>query len=90
MAVILSRFLALLYIFSGLICWLAFLRHFNQLSGWQRLLAVLASFVIWVFWPIWIIIEIMKAEQLKPRVAIASIRRLRLIFLGFTEKSDSR
>jgi uncharacterized membrane protein len=60
MNVILFSFIALAYVFSGLICWLAFLNHFNQrfsLLGWQRLLAVLASFLIVVFWPIWIITE---------------------------------
>ena len=61
MPTILFGYLASAYIFSGLICWLAFLKHLNQLcklSGWKRLLAVLASFVIVVFWPTWIVIEI--------------------------------
>lgn len=55
MNVILFSVIALAYIFSGLICWLAFISHFNQQSS---LLAVLASFLIVCFWPIWIIIEI--------------------------------
>lgn len=55
MNVILFSVIALAYIFSGLICWLAFMSHFNQQSS---LLAVLASFLIVCFWPIWIIIEI--------------------------------
>ena len=69
MNVILFSVIASAYIFSGLICWLAFLRHFNQLSklsGWQRLLAVLASFLIVGFWPIWIITEISGALDSKP------------------------
>lgn len=60
MAVILFPYLGLSYVFSGLICWLAFLGCFNQRSsllGWQHLRSVLASFVIVVFWPIWVIIE---------------------------------
>ena len=55
MTSILFTAIALAYIFSGLICWLAFMIHFNQQSS---LLAVLASFLIVCFWPIWIIIEI--------------------------------
>lgn len=55
MTVILFSIIALAYIFSGLICWLAFISNFNQQSS---PLAVLASFLIVCFWPIWIIIEI--------------------------------
>lgn len=52
--------IAVPYIFSGLICWLAFLRNRNQRSSilkWQHLLVVLASLVIGVFWPLWIITQ---------------------------------
>lgn len=69
MAAILFIFLAVTYVFSGIICWLAFLRDFNQrssLSGWQRLISVLASFVIVVFWPIGIIIGISKLNSSEP------------------------
>jgi uncharacterized membrane protein len=58
MTVILFSVIILAYIFSGLICCLAFLSQFNQQSS---LLAVLAGFLIVVFWPIWIIIEITEA-----------------------------
>jgi len=56
--ILLFSVLALSYIFSGFVCWLAFLNHFNQhspLSGWQRSLAILSSFLIVIFWPAWII-----------------------------------
>lgn len=55
MTSILFSAIALAYIFSGLICWLSFMSHFNHKSS---LLAVLASFLIVCFWPIWIIIEV--------------------------------
>ena len=61
MNILLLSFLASAYIFSGLICWLAFLRQFNQLSslsGWQHLQYVLANYLIVVFWPIWIIAQV--------------------------------
>lgn len=66
MLIILFSYLATTYIFSGLVCWLAFLRNFNQiskLSGWQRLVVVLTSPIIVVLWPIWIIIEIRKLNS---------------------------
>jgi hypothetical protein len=56
--ILLFSVLALSYIFSGFVCWLAFLNHFNQhspLVGWQRSLAILSSFLIVIFWPAWII-----------------------------------
>lgn len=58
---ILLTCLAVPYIFSGLICWLAFLSNRNQHSsglGWEHLPIVLASLVIVFFWPLWIIIDI--------------------------------
>ena len=58
MTTILFSILSLSYIFSGFVCWLAFLNHFNQYSpllGWQRFLAILSSFLIVIFWPAWII-----------------------------------
>ncbi len=56
--ILLFSILALSYIFSGFVCWLAFLNHFNQhspLLGWQRFLAILSSFLIVMFWPTGII-----------------------------------
>lgn len=57
---IIFSFITLAYIFSGVICWLAFMSQLAQRSlvERQRFIAVLASFLIVVFWPIWIIIEI--------------------------------
>ena len=56
--ILLTSILALSYIFSGFVCWLAFLNHFNQhsplLEG-QKSLAILSSFLIVIFWPAWII-----------------------------------
>lgn len=60
MIVILLGYLVSAYVFSGLTCWLVFLRNFNQcsnLSRWQRFFAVLASSVIIIAWPIWIVID---------------------------------
>jgi hypothetical protein len=71
MTVILFSCLTVPYIFSGVICWLAFLRNFNQQNfafSPQWLLAVLVSFVIVAFWCVWIIIEITKLTSLNPKV----------------------
>lgn len=57
-AILLFSVIALSYIFSGFVCWLVFLNHFNQhspLLGLQRSLAILSSFLIVIFWPAWII-----------------------------------
>jgi hypothetical protein len=61
--ILLFSILALSYIFSGFVCWLAFLNQFNQhspLLGWQRSLAILSSFLIVLFWPAWIINKAVK------------------------------
>lgn len=58
LTVLLFSVLVLSYIFSGFVCWLAFLNHFqqkSQLQGWQRCLAILSSVLIVIFWPLWII-----------------------------------
>ena len=55
--------IALSYIFSGCICCVAFLDHFNWQGSpllWQRFLVVLASLLIVIFWPAWISIEIIR------------------------------
>ena len=60
MIIILLSYLVSAYIFSGLACWLLFLRNFNQYSNfskWQRLFATLASSVIIIFWPIWMVLN---------------------------------
>ena len=79
---ILFSYLAAAYIFSGLICLPVLLIDFNQrysLSGWQRLLAVLASFVVAVFWPIWIFVEIIAqtgSNQEEPEDSDISMARV--------------
>ncbi|KJH72565.1 hypothetical protein [Aliterella atlantica] len=58
LTVLLFSVLALSYIFSGFVCWLIFLNHFQQnstLQGWQRYLAMLSSVLLVGFWPAWII-----------------------------------
>lgn len=69
MNIILFSFLASAYIFSGLICLVAYLRHFNQpssLSEWQHLQYVLTNSLIMVFWPIWIITQVSGNLDSKP------------------------
>ena len=92
MIVIVFTYLVSAYVISGLICWLAFLRDFNQrsLSVWQRLLAVLASFMIVVFWPISIIIEIRKQASPTPEARSLAYAGLDSDDLSLTENSDSR
>lgn len=60
MIVILLGYLVAAYVFSGLTCWLVFLRNFNHCSNllrWQSFFAVLASSIIIISWPIWMIID---------------------------------
>ena len=66
---ILLNAIALAYIFSGCICYVAFLNHFNWQGSpliWQRFLVVLASLLIVIFWPAWISIEIIRLVNKEP------------------------
>ena len=64
---------AISYLFSGLISWLAFVKntsHHTSFSCWQNIFVLLASLIILVAWPIWIITEAKKAdsEEMMPGV----------------------
>lgn len=65
MILFLLSYLVSAYVFSGFICCLVSLRfnRFSNLLGWQRLLALLPSLAIVVFWPVWIIIETKKLSS---------------------------
>ncbi|PIG94095.1 hypothetical protein [Gloeocapsopsis sp. IPPAS B-1203] len=65
--------IAISYLFSGLISWLAFVKnisHRASFSCWQNIFVLLASLIVLVTWPIWIIAEAKKVdiEEIMPGV----------------------
>lgn len=80
MLIFLSSYLASAYIFSGLICWLSFIRNFNQSDlRLQKFITMLLSLVILVSWPMWIIIEVNKLASLNTEVVLQADVNSKLI-----------
>lgn len=82
MVLILFTYLVSAYLFSGLICCLAFLNELKQRASpslWQGFVTGLASFGILLFWPIWIILDFRETELLKHTQEIVGLSRFILI-----------
>ena len=64
--VVLLSIMGVSYLFSGFVCWLAFLNYFNSsslLQGGQRYLAIISSLMIVIFWPLWIINKVSRLSS---------------------------